>query len=671
MKTSLCVTLCVFLLAFGASAQTAFEPGRLPPDTVLYLFWHGAAAVEPVAKTNPIVASWSDPDFVSFRNDLLAEFHNELSAKRAGMDVSLSALLPLLRNRFVFGLLLSSAQADKSASSPQGTGSFPSDYSYYMLYDTSGVEELFRGMRDSMNSGATVTITRYHFRDYDIEEVARTVRVPKPGPAEQTGQQRSPTASPGDTAALPNAAPNAANAQQADETQISVYYRTMLGPLYLESDSQQAIEDLVVRFTAPEPPAESLTQVEAFRQFSAYSSDSSFFHGFFRMPPGLAEQIAKAIEAETSLDNLPEEQRQQKEMERRVARAFLQSLALDKLTAAMFDLRLEPNRTRMQGAVLGNTSEGLYSIIGASEDEFHTLALTLPHTYSYAVARLDLGGFYQHVRRILKEVLEPQQAAMLDVLEGLVTMQTGKSLQELLGLFREFATVSEKFTFDPTTDLYVVALSDSAAVMKLIRDYLGEFVRSEGEVGQATLFSVGSPPGQPEDKAAAQALFHFGVAPGMLFGAASPEVVRQAAKRLQTEAAAEAATLAANSEFRRARSSLPDAVSIFTFSDNRRIDWPVAINQLTESLEKEWAQEDQRIQEAEAAADAEEPPTPEIVADRMEAGRRRNEERARWRRILARVRKLAESGFLSRYLGVSYSGCWKKPDGFFCDAVIE
>lgn len=671
MKTSLRMAISIFLLALDASAQTAFEPSQLPPDTVVYLFWRGTAAVHLVAKTNPLVASWSDPDFVSFQNDLLAEFRDELSARRAGIDAQLDALLPLLRNRFLFGVIFTSPQTGTSSGSPQPAVSLPLDFSYYMLYDTSGVEELFRAVRDSLNAGDSVTITSYRFRDHDIEKVTRVVKVPESKPSEDTGQQHAPDATPSDTATSREASPNATNGQEAADSSVSIYYRTMLGPLYLQSDSQQVIEDLVVRFMAPEPPTESLAQTEAFRQTSAFRSDTSFLHGFFRMPPGLTKQILEGIEAETSPDNFPEEQRQQKETERRVARAIIQSIALDKLTAAVFDLRLEPGRTRMQTAVLGDTSGGLYSIIGTSTNEFRTLDLTLPHTYSYAVVHLDLAGFYQHIRHTLKEVLEPQQSAMLDVLEGLVTLRTGKRLQELLGLFSEFATVSEKFTFDPTADLYVASLSDSAAVMKLLRDYLGEFIRSEGEVGQVTLFSIGSPPGQPEDKAAAQALFHFAVAPGMLFGAASPEIVRRAAERLQTGAARETATLTANPDFRRVRSLLPGAVSVFSFADNRRVDWPATITQLTESLEKEWAQEDQRIQEAEAAADAEEPPTPEILADRMEAGRRRTEERARWRRILARVHKLAESGFLSRHLGLAYSGCWKRPEGLFCDVVIE
>ncbi len=249
----------------------------------------------------------------------------------------------------------------------------------------------------------------------------------------------------------------------------------------------------------------------------------------------------------------------------------------------------------------------------------------------------------------MKEVLKPQQAAMLDILEGLFTMRTGKSLPQLLNLVGgEFAAISQGFAVDPAADPYAVTLSDSPAVLRLIRQHLATFIRSEEEIGEATLLKIGPATAQAENGTSPPALFHLAVAPGMMFSAANEELVRRALERRQTAAASEAATLTAHPDFARVRSLCARAGSTFSFADQRGADWLAAISQLRETLEREWEQEDQRLREAEAAADVEEPPTSAILTGRFEAKRCRAEHRARRHRILALFHKLAESGLTSR-----------------------
>ncbi len=124
VNTSLRVTVWVLLATFAASAQTALDANRLPSATVFYLHWRGAAAAQPVAATNPVVVSWSDPDFLSFRNGLLAELREEFSAKRTGINVSLQELLPLFRTPLVLGATTAAdpnaeADSEQKAASPQ------------------------------------------------------------------------------------------------------------------------------------------------------------------------------------------------------------------------------------------------------------------------------------------------------------------------------------------------------------------------------------------------------------------------------------------------------------------------------------------------------------------------------------------------------------------------
>ncbi len=118
-------------------------------------------------------------------------------------------------------------------------------------------------MRDALLTEDTSAVTSYRFGDSEIEKVTRVTTVPKPGQPREVSQQKTLSVAPRKAPASSNAFSNPGPGQDSEELRVSIYDRTMLGPLYVRSDFQQGIEDLVTRFTAAEPPPESLVRTAA------------------------------------------------------------------------------------------------------------------------------------------------------------------------------------------------------------------------------------------------------------------------------------------------------------------------------------------------------------------------------------------------------------------------
>src|SRR5262249_10826516 len=150
---------------------------------------------------------------------------------------------------------------------------------------------------------------------------------------------------------------------------------------------------------------------------------------------------------------------------------MLQNLRIDAIHAIAGNLVLDGARTRMQGAILGDTSTGTpFDIWGDAVTVPSSVQLVGENTVSYTSSQINLVGIYNLIARALRPAGSSSQNGPVNFIEDAAQTRLGMPLADALGAFSgEFASVQNSASFDPTRQVYFVGIRKKPEALKLLR----------------------------------------------------------------------------------------------------------------------------------------------------------------------------------------------------------
>lgn len=628
MKTRALALFVLMLLAVPVLAQQAaplkpLSPDRLPADTWALLVWHGSAPMDKVRATNALLRLWDDPAFKPARDRLTQQFFDEMEKEQKEDKTKLTRedlddIISLLENPFVIG---SAGDLVNSVSAKEP--------GFFVVFNRTGKAAIIERLNKKETAKPNTEKSKYTFQGVEVRKSVTTTP-PEPEPAKEPVE--------GEEAAEP--APPA-------EPKVTMSFEATVGDHELISNEQGLIESLITRVKAAAPPLESLATNKRFQAAQKFRADGTVFEGLVLVPDLTGLPIPPS--------------------ERFDASAAIRELHMERLHGITISLGLTADKSLTRGAFLGDTAPGsLFDMIAADTAEFRTPAIA-PANSSFAAIRLDLLALYATLQRAAKAGLPPEQAAMADMVDGMVAMQTGMPLTQILGLFTgEIATIQtgEAQMAETLPNTIAIAVNDSEPVMGLLRTMLGPMITDEEPVTGATLLTLTPPPGPPAEDGTPpkEAKPYFvAVAPKMLIVSQTRSELDASLRLLASGAPAPAGSMAADPGFQKARKAMPEKVSGFTYGDYTTFPW----DKQRDAMKKQFAEQKRELL---AQADAAEKGSVEVEPDPDRAAALRKE--------AAQLDKVVEFTdvifpLLKKYLHTGAAFWRKSPDGVFMEGYVN
>lgn len=630
MKTRALALFVLLLLAVPVFAQTAplkpLSPDRLPADTWALFVWHGSASMDKVRATNALLRLWDDPALKPVRDHLTQQFYDEMEKDpKVGEEKltrgDLDDIISLLENPVVFGFTGDLVNGTMSGKTP----------GFFVAFNRTGKAAIIERLNKKESAKPNTEKSRYTFQGVEVRKSVTTTP-PDPAPAKEPAE--------GEEAAEQEPEPPA-------EPKVTMNFEATVGDHELMSNEQAVIESLITRLQASAPPLDSLAANKRFQAAQKFRADGTMLEGLVLVPDFSGVPIPPS--------------------ERFDAGAAIRELHVERLHAITISLGLLADKSLTRGAFLGDTAPGsLFDMIAADTAEFRTPAVA-PANSSFAAIRLDLLALYATLQRAARAGLPPEQAAMADMVDGMVAMQTGMPLTQILGLFTgEIGMIStgDAQMAEALPNTIAIAVNDSEPVMGLLRTMLGPMITGEEPVTGATLLTLTPPPGPPAEDGTPpkEAKPYFvAVAPKMLIVSQSRAELDASLGLLASGAPAPAGSMAADPGFQKARKAMPEKVSGLTYGDYTTFPW----DKQRDAMKKQFAEQKSKLL---AQADAAEKGSVEVEPDPDRAAALRKE--------AAQLDKVAEFAdvifpLLKKYLHTSAAFWRKSLDGVFMEGYVN
>ena len=267
--------------------------------------------------------------------------------------------------------------------------------------------------------------------------------------------------------------------------------------------------------------------------------------------------------------------------------AALRSLHLDAVRAFCGSYAITAQGEQSRGLVVGDTtSGGIFDFFGANRAHFDTLALAPQSAYSYLSYSFDLPAIYKTVRAAAMAALPQQQASMVQMVEGMSSMQLGMPVNDVLALTGgEAASIQLDANSTPPSQIYAVSITNPEKVATLIEKLGTNSYAEDGREGGVTFFkSINSTPAA--GAAGPSVTSYVALTPNfLLFGTDKPTLVK-AAKLDSAAGTAAGSSLADSPEISRLRALLPKELLGLTITDYTRHDWTADFTKSIEESEK-------------------------------------------------------------------------------------
>lgn len=622
--------LCALLLAAGtALAQSAPltvpGPERLPADTWVLINWHGVAAANKVRSTNPLMRLWDDPQFATSREQLIKKLVEEMARERKEGEEGvtredLDDIVSLLENPALLGV------AGDPFATALGGGE---GVHVFALINKKGKEEVWARLDRNEKPKKNAEVSKYTFRGVEIKKTVTTT-LPETAPPALKGPEEGKQDEP--------------EAEEPRELKIRYEFAATIGDLEIYSDHQEVMEALITRLQEKAAPAESLLQNAAYQGAQRFRAEGAVLEAFVKIPDFSQLPYPPTPQMDTA--------------------AMVRELHLERMQGLWLSLGLAADRVLMRAALLGDMSPGsLLDIIGNNAGEFQTLAAA-PASASFAAFRIDLPALYATVLRAAKAGLPPEQAAAADMVDGMVAMQTGLPLTELLGLFTgEMGTVStgEEQLAEVLPDVIMIPVTKSEPVLSVLRLLAGTFIRGEQTASGATVLTMGAARTAEQGKPAEDRPLYVAVSPKMVVVSPGLPQMKDVLARSAAGNSAPAGSLAADATYQSVRKTMPAQLNGITYADLTRFPWEKQLEQMKKQLAR---QKQETLDRAEAAEKGDEnnPPDPQR-AEQLRAQAKAVDE----------MLPIFESVFplLRKYFRISAGGSWKAPDGFFFHSFMN
>ena len=526
----LSLSLLVSSLLFAACcfAQAPLEPAQLPARTTFYLIWRGTPSAD-VRKSNALLSLWDDPDSAAMRSALVGSLLSGSQKQKDDSKLSpaeLAQFASLLDNPFVLGYLPHpDSAAPAKPAKPDSAKLAPAWNGLFFVYDRSGKEELL-----------AKTILRLRAAD---------AQIPKLTPLTVAG-----------VSAL------------KIERKSGVNYWAETGKFAVSASELPVFEEILNRL-AGKGDSSSLAQSAAYQEAKPLLA-AGLLEFFLRVP-----EIKNFV---PSTDNSAPQ-----------VRAMFNALKLDSVHVLAGHLSLEGSKTRLQGAVLGDTSAGtLFDIWPEGQANPASLSFLTPDTVSFNDTQINFLGIYETLKRALSQA-GPDSAKSIAPVELMVQTRLGMPLTDALALTTgEIASFQSSPTLDDTKQIFLLGIRNKPEALKLLRTIFSDQITSERNEGSATYLKISLHGGESSAGLAQWNFYYLAMTPDFLLGASKSDTLRAA---LAQQAADTPSSIPRN--FLAARKQFPEKPNGFSYYDLQKLDWP--------ALKEKWIAEAGKSSKTKAA----------------------------------------------------------------------
>ncbi len=503
-------SLLLSVFAAGVVAQAPLEGPQLPARTSFYLIWHGSPTGE-ARKNNALMGLWDDPDFAPARAAMAAAMMNNAKKPndKAGLTrEEVAQYATLLDNPFTFGYLPrreGPAAKAPAAKTPAAKEPAPVWNGMYFLYDRTGKEELLSKAVLRMRANET--------------EIPKLTEITIAGVKALKIERKSGTS-----------------------------YWAETGKYAVAAGEASVFEEVLNRL-AGKSPGGSLGESEAYREAKPLASGGLV--EFFLRVPQLKNIAGDSTTASPQV------------------KAMWNSLKLESVHVFAGRISLEGARTRLQGGILGDTTEGsLFDIWPTGQSRPVSLAYVTPETVYYNESQISLQGIYNVIKRALTQP-GSNLAPMVGTLEGAAQTRIGMTLPEAFALTSgEFATMQSSASLDSDKRVYFAGIQNKPEAMKLIRTILSDQLTSERNEGNVTYMKISLKGSQGTKGVAQWNFYHLAMTPDLLLGASKGETLREVLAQPAT------GTMEASKALQTARAQFPEKLDGFSFINLQKLDWP-------------------------------------------------------------------------------------------------
>jgi len=524
-RAKLHAMLGVLLLAapVAAFAQSSLDPGLLPKSAKFYLAWHGTPSSE-ARKANSLLATWDDADFGPVRDAIIeAMMSSPADSARAKAALTRDELSQYasLLDNEVVFGYITNPNPAKSS----GTGHESQKNSWngmFLVYDHTGKE---------------ATLARLLLQ----------VRMNEKDP---------PKISAATIAGI--------SAIKIERKEGTTYWADD-GKYTLVASEPAVFEEVSAWTKHSTPEAATLSQTAAYREAGDLLK-GGLAEFFFHFPNIIDRNWDTSV------------------MGFRV-RPLIQSLKLETVHSIAGRFALEGARTRIQGAILGDTNPGsLFDIWDEGSALPSSWQFISANTVSYQEWRVNLPGIYALVKRVLQSTVGAGQPSPMDFVETEAATRLGMPLPEAIGLFSgEFATLQSSATLDSAKQVYVVGIRKKAATLKVLRAGLAERVTEERSEGDTTFLRISEGGMTSAAGTASRKYYQLAMTPGVIVASARDESVR---KILESAKTTHGENTLVPPAWQKAREQFPRTVNGLSFFDFQRIDWTAAKERWTAESRK-------------------------------------------------------------------------------------
>lgn len=497
------------LLAACCFAQAPLESAQLPARTTFYLIWRGTPSGD-VRKSNALLSLWDDPDSASMRSALVGSLLSGSQKQKDDSKLSpaeLAQYASLLDNPFVLGYLPNPNSAAPAKPAKSDSSKLaPAWNGLFFVYDRSGKEELL-----------TRTILRLRAAD---------AQIPKLTPLTVAG-----------VSAL------------KIERKAGVNYWAETGKFAVSASELPVFEE-ILNCLAGKGDSSSLAQSAAYQEAKPLLA-TGLLEFFLRVPE--IKNFAPGTD-----NSAPQ------------VRAMFNALKLDSVHVLAGHLSLEGSRTRLQGAVLGDTSAGtLFDIWPEGQANPASLSFFTPDTVSLNDTQINFLGIYETLKRALSQA-GPDSAKSIAPVELMVQTRLGMPLADALALTTgEIASFQSSPTLDDTKQVFLLGIRNKPEALKLLRTIFSDQITSERNEGSATYLKISLRGGQSSAGLAQWSFYYLAMTPDFLLGATKSDTLRAA---LAQQAANTPSSIPQN--FLAARKQFPEKLNGFSYYDMQKLDWP-------------------------------------------------------------------------------------------------
>lgn len=333
------------------------------------------------------------------------------------------------------------------------------------------------------------------------------------------------------------------------ERKSSVTYWAETGKFAVSAGELPVFEEILTRL-AGNSKSPSLMDSPAYQEAKPLLN-GGILEVFLRIPP-LTDMATDSVAANPQVN------------------ALFKTLKLEALHLLAGHLSLEGAKTRLQGAILGDTSSGTFFDVWADgKPSPDTSRFLSANSISFNESEINLLGLYSYLRRAFSQS-SANSAAMTAGLESAAQTRLGMPLTDALSLATgEIASLQNSPNLDDSQQIRILGIRNKPEAMKLLRTIMGDKITAERNEGATTYMKISLGGNQGSAGIAQWDFYHLAMTPDFLFGCSKSEPLH--ALLAQPSSSPDTGfvknTLAAQSKF-------PEKINGFAYFDFRKVDWP-------------------------------------------------------------------------------------------------